>query len=57
MDIDFQKPFIVGEFVNEDRPTWLQLMHDRMRGKLGDKFIPKTGPSIGDEEPTCTNCE
>ncbi len=46
--IDFQKPFIVGEFVDHDRPTWFQLMEARMSATLGDKFIPKEGPS-------CTN--
>jgi 2-oxoglutarate ferredoxin oxidoreductase subunit beta len=38
--IDFQKPFVVGEFVDDDRPTWHDLMNAQMRVALGDKFIP-----------------
>ena len=42
---DFQKPFIVGKFVDRDRPTFLQAMRTQMSAKLGDKYIPKEGPS------------
>ena len=48
--IDFQKPFIIGKFVDRERPTFLQAMRAQMSAKLGDKYIPKEGPS-------CTSCE
>jgi 2-oxoglutarate/2-oxoacid ferredoxin oxidoreductase subunit beta len=43
--IEFQRPFIVGDFVDLDRPTWHDLMRAQMTATLGDKFIPKEGPS------------
>ena len=49
--IDFQKPFIVGDFVDKEQPTWHDRMRAQMTATLGEKFIPKVGPSI------CTNCE
>jgi 2-oxoglutarate ferredoxin oxidoreductase subunit beta len=41
--IDFQKPFVVGDFVDVERPTWHELMEAQMRARLGDKFIPLEG--------------
>jgi 2-oxoglutarate ferredoxin oxidoreductase subunit beta len=38
--IDFQKPFVVGEFVDLDRPTWHDLMRAQHTAVLGEKFIP-----------------
>ncbi|MHC4471818.1 MAG: thiamine pyrophosphate-dependent enzyme, partial [Planctomycetota bacterium] len=48
--IDFQKPFVVGKFVDRERPTFLQAMGKQMTAKLGDKFVPHEGTS-------CTSCE
>jgi len=48
--IDFQKPFIVGDFVDRDRPTFLDAYKASVSLKLGEKFIPH-------EEPSCTSCE
>jgi 2-oxoglutarate ferredoxin oxidoreductase subunit beta len=48
--IDFQRPFIVGEFVDVERPTWEQLMQKQMKSRLGEKFIPHEGAS-------CSSCE
>ena len=49
VEIDFQKPFVVGDFVNRDRPTWMELMNKQMTVKLGDDFVAREGA-------TCTSC-
>ena len=49
VEIDFQKPFVVGDFVNRDRPTWMELMNKQMTLKLGDDFVAREGA-------TCTSC-
>jgi len=43
--IDFQKPFIVGKFVDRERPVWQDQLNERMSSTLGDKFVRYT-PSV-----------
>ena len=38
--IDFQGEIICGKFVDEQRPTFLDMMHDQYRRVLGDKYMP-----------------
>lgn len=38
--IDFQGKIVCGKFVDEDRPTFLEAMHDHYSKVLGDKFKP-----------------
>jgi 2-oxoglutarate ferredoxin oxidoreductase subunit beta len=40
MDIDFQGPIVCGKFVDEERPTFLDMMHDHYGRVLGDKYVP-----------------
>jgi len=48
--IDYQQPFVVGEFLDIDRPTWQEAMKAQMTSRLGEKFVPHKGAS-------CTSCE
>lgn len=38
--IDFQGPILCGKFVDEPRPTFLELMDEHYRRTLGDKYVP-----------------
>jgi 2-oxoglutarate ferredoxin oxidoreductase subunit beta len=38
--IDFQGKIICGKFVDEEKPTFLDLMHRHYEKTLGDKYIP-----------------
>lgn len=40
--LKFQGTIIVGKFVDKERPTYLETMHDYYTQKLGDKYIPHT---------------
>ena len=40
VDIGFQDRFICGNFVDEDRPTFLDMMHAHYEEILGDRFVP-----------------
>jgi len=40
LDIDFQGKIICGKFVDEQRPTFLEMMHEHYRKVLGDKYVP-----------------
>ena len=40
VDIDFQGKIVCGKFVDEERPTFLELMHAHYEEVLGDKFVP-----------------
>jgi 2-oxoglutarate ferredoxin oxidoreductase subunit beta len=44
--IGFQGPIICGKFVDQEQPTYLDLMHDHYRKTLGDKYVP-TPPEGG----------
>jgi 2-oxoglutarate ferredoxin oxidoreductase subunit beta len=43
LDIEFQKPIVVGKFVDRERPTFLQAYNARLSEILGDKFKPYGG--------------
>ncbi len=45
VDIGFQEKIICGKFVDEERPTFLDMMNEHYRKVLGDKYIPM--PSEG----------
>lgn len=40
VDIGFQSKFIVGKFVDIERPTWLEGYNDWMKKVFGEKFKP-----------------
>lgn len=40
VDVSFQSPIICGKFVDEERPTFLDLMHEHYSKQLGDRYVP-----------------
>lgn len=40
LDIEFQGKIVCGKFIDEERPTFLDMMHDHYRNTLGDKYVP-----------------
>ncbi len=40
VDIGFQNTIVCGNFVDEERPTFLDAMHDHYRERLGDRYVP-----------------
>ena len=38
--IEFQKKIVCGKFVDQERPTWHELMHAHYRASLGDRYVP-----------------
>jgi 2-oxoglutarate ferredoxin oxidoreductase subunit beta len=40
VDIQFQSKIKIGKFLDEDRPSYLELYNTYMQNKLGDKFKP-----------------
>ena len=46
VDIEYQQKIVCGKFVDEERPTFLEMMHEHYRRVLGDKYVP-TPPEGG----------
>ena len=40
LDIGFQDRIVCGKFIDEERPTFLDMMHEHYRKTLGDKYVP-----------------
>jgi len=40
IDIAFQDKIICGKFIDEEKPTFLDMMHDHYKRTLGDRFVP-----------------
>lgn len=40
VDIAFQDKIVCGKFLDEERPTFLEMMHEHHRKILGDKYVP-----------------
>ena len=40
VDIAFQERIVCGKFVDQDRPTFLDMMHAHYRATLGEKYVP-----------------
>jgi 2-oxoglutarate ferredoxin oxidoreductase subunit beta len=40
LDIGYQDRFICGNFVDEERPTFLEMMHAHYSEILGDRYVP-----------------
>jgi 2-oxoglutarate ferredoxin oxidoreductase subunit beta len=40
LDIGFQDRFICGNFIDEERPTFLEMMHAHYAKTLGDRYVP-----------------
>jgi 2-oxoglutarate ferredoxin oxidoreductase subunit beta len=40
LNIDFQKPIIVGKFIDRERPTFLDAMNQRFSTVLGNRYAP-----------------
>jgi 2-oxoglutarate ferredoxin oxidoreductase subunit beta len=40
LDIDFQDKIICGKFVDEELPTFLEMMHEYYGKVLGDTYVP-----------------
>ncbi len=45
VDIDFQGRIMVGEFVDKDKPHFLEKRDQFLSKKLGDKYVPYKGPN------------
>jgi 2-oxoglutarate ferredoxin oxidoreductase subunit beta len=43
LDIEFQKPIVVGKFIDRERPTFLDSYNRRLSEILGEKFKPYGG--------------
>ena len=55
LNIDFQKPIIVGKFIDRERPTVLDAMNERFHAVLGDRYTPygvAAAPAPGEKEGT-----
>jgi 2-oxoglutarate ferredoxin oxidoreductase subunit beta len=46
VDIAFQEKIVCGKFIDEERPTFLDMMHEHFGKILGDKYVP-TPPEGG----------
>ncbi|MEW6363210.1 MAG: thiamine pyrophosphate-dependent enzyme [Acidobacteriota bacterium] len=46
IDIGFQDKIICGKFVDEEKPTFIEMMHDHYRKLLGERYVP-TPPEGG----------
>lgn len=42
--VGFQDNFVVGNFINRNRPLWREEHDSRLKQRLGDKFVPYPGP-------------
>jgi 2-oxoglutarate ferredoxin oxidoreductase subunit beta len=42
LDIGFQEKIICGKFIDDERPTYLDMMHEHYTKTLGDKYVPMT---------------
>lgn len=40
LNIDFQKPIVVGKFIDRQRPTFLDAMNQRFSAVLGSRYVP-----------------
>jgi len=40
LDIEFQGEIICGKFVDEERPTFMEMMSDHYHKVLGDRYVP-----------------
>ena len=40
LDIGYQDKIVCGKFVDEEQPTFFDLMHDHYSKTLGDKYVP-----------------
>jgi 2-oxoglutarate/2-oxoacid ferredoxin oxidoreductase subunit beta len=45
--VGFQDNFIVGKFIDRERPLWREQHDEVMRQRLGTKFVPYESPSEG----------
>lgn len=43
LDIRFQEKIIIGKFIDEERPTWLDCMNNRYRKVFGESYEPYEG--------------
>ncbi len=40
VDIGYQERIVCGKFRDEERPTYLEMMHEHYRKTLGDRYVP-----------------
>ena len=40
VDIGFQDRIVCGNFVDEEQPTYLDMMHSHYEEVLGDRYVP-----------------
>lgn len=40
VNIDFQSKIVCGKFIDEEQPTFIEMMNDHYREVLGDRYIP-----------------
>ena len=40
LNIDFQKPIVVGKFIDRERPTFLEAMNQRFGSVFGSRYVP-----------------
>ena len=46
LDVDFRGKIVCGKFVDKERPTFIEMMHEHYQEVLGDKYVP-TPPEGG----------
>ena len=46
VDIDFQGSIICGKFIDTEKPTFIDMMHEHYKKRFGDKYVP-TPPEGG----------
>ncbi len=40
VDIGYQDQIVCGKFIDEERPTYLELMHEHYKRTLGERYVP-----------------
>jgi 2-oxoglutarate ferredoxin oxidoreductase subunit beta len=40
VDIGFQENIVCGKFLDTERPTFLEMLHENYQKVLGDKYVP-----------------
>jgi len=51
LNIDFQKPIVVGKFIDRERPTFLDAMNQRFKTVFGDKY--ELYGMVDEAQPEC----
>ncbi|OHB76115.1 MAG: 2-oxoacid:ferredoxin oxidoreductase subunit beta [Planctomycetes bacterium RBG_16_59_8] len=44
-DIEYQKPIVLGKFVDREKPSYIEMMHQQMQATLKDRYVAWKGPN------------